>query len=154
MRLYRLFCIVILIFYTSICGIAQIVNINKGATFKIRDESQVGVKYYLLKDNKLFSLRYHNGVISFPDALLPKLFNILVSYKMHSFFISNIRINDVYYLNTYYDNRLFNNTVNKKFGGYLKFKYLFRKRYLIDDGSGYVTITPWVDIGKYNIQSE
>ena len=33
------------------------------------------------------------------------------------------------------------NKVDKKFGGYLKLKNLFQKKYLIEDGLGYITIT-------------
>ena len=140
-----------IILLISLNGNAQIGYISKESTFKIKDKPIEGVKYYLFMKNSLYLLPFQNGVISIPDTLSSKLIDLIVSYKKHSFFVTNFNYSESYYLHTYFDARFFNNGVNKKYGGYSKLKFLFKKRYLIDDGSGYVTITPWVDISKYNL---
>ena len=62
-------------------------------------------------------------------------------YKNDTVRIINFNYKDALYLHIYYDRSILNNKVNKKFGGYVKLKSLLKKKYLIDDGLGYVTIT-------------
>ncbi len=143
-------CIVYLLIFFN--GKAQTSHSQKEAAFQVNGKSVEGVKYYLLVKDNLYLLPYQHNMICFPDTLSSKSINLVVSYDKHNFFVMNYNCKKAYYLHTYFDNSLFNNGVNKKFGGYSKLKFIFRKRYLIDDGSGYVTITPWINLKKLNIK--
>jgi hypothetical protein len=151
MRYFKFFNYFIIGLLIAFNGNAQMNSTQKEAIFRIKNKPVEGVKYYLLIKDNLYLLSSQHGMICFPDTLSTKFISLLVSYNKHEFFITNYNYKEAYYLHTYFDNRLFNNDVNKKFGGYSKLKFLFKKRYLIDDGSGYVTITPWADISKFNV---
>lgn len=110
------------------------------ASFTYKGKKAEGVKYYLVDKDKAYLLSYKESKIEIPDTISTKSINILVVHKKNQFHVPDFKYKEAYYLKTYFDNRLINNRVNKEFGGYSKLKYLFRCRYLIEDGLGYVTI--------------
>ena len=124
--------IILYIFLALICfkGYSQTKELE--ASFFVRGEKVENVKYYLIKDNKAYLQEYKNQKIIFKDKL-PNEFSLLVIYKNHKAIIPIVRLNEVQYIEVYYDNRLFNNLIRKKYSRPF-FKHLFRKDYVIDLG--------------------
>lgn len=128
------------LFFIFLClkGYSQETKIE--ASFTYKGKKVEGVKYYLVDKDKAYLLSYKENKIEIPDTISTESINVLVVYKKNQFHVPNFKSKEAYYLKTYFDNRLINNRVNREFGGYSKLKYLFRRRYLIEDGLGYVTI--------------
>lgn len=119
---------------------AQEKVIYKDVFFEINGKKVENVEYFLIKGDSAFLLKYANSKIEIPDTSINGLVNILVLYKRNRVTYYQYNYEKSPYLHFYLDNSLFNNKVNKKFGGYSKWGHIFRKRYLIEDGMGYVGI--------------
>lgn len=124
--------IIIYLFLTLICfkGYGQKKELK--TSFFVRGEKVENVKYYLIKDDKAYLQEYKNDKIILKDKLSNE-FSLLAVYRNHEALIPIVRFNEVEYIEVYYDNRLFNNLIRKKYGRPF-FKHLFRKDYLIDLG--------------------
>lgn len=96
---------------------------------------------YLVKGDNAVLLNVKEGKIIFPDTITGKYIDLLVIYKNDKIGIPMFEYKESKYLHIYFDNRLCNNSVTKKFQEYSKRKYLFRKRYLIDSGLHYIIIS-------------
>lgn len=97
--------------------------------------------FYLLKGDSAFLLNFKNGRIVFPDTITTKYIDLILVYKNEKIGIPMYEFKESKFLHIYFDNRLCNNRVAKKFEEYSKKKYLFKKRYLIDSGLHYFLIT-------------
>lgn len=111
----------------------EVVYFRKGLTIK-------PTHIYLAKVDSAFLLNFQNGHIVFPDTITTKYVDLILVYKNENIAIPMFEYKEAKYLHIYFDNRLFNNPVTKKFPEYSKRKYLFKRRYLIDCGLHYFLI--------------
>ena len=127
-------------------GMFNVYSQNKPTTIEasfFRNGLEINtVQYYLIKGDSAFLLKCENKKIVIIDTLSSQFVNLLMVCKNDIVRVTDFNFREALYLKIYFDNSIFNNRVNKRFGGYLKIKNIFRRRYLIDDGLGYVTITP------------
>lgn len=108
-------------------------------SFNLRGKEVTDVNFFFIEGDEAYSLKkIDNKLILAAD--LPQEFRLLAIYKNHFIIIPINRYNEIKYINIYYDNRIFNNILSKKFQRPL-FKYLFRKDYLIDCGLDDVSVT-------------
>ena len=102
------------------------------ASFIVNGKDISNVKYYLINDEDAFIQEYRDGNIILKNALSDNM-SFLAVYENHKALIPIVRSNEVLYIKVYYDNRIFNNLIRKKFNRPF-FKHLLKRDYLIDLG--------------------
>ena len=135
--------ILILLFLVS-CSkvlIAQEKYIEKEVIYFRNGLTLKPTHFYLVNGDSAFLLKYKNGYIFFPDSITGKYVDLLLIFNGEKIGIPMFEYKESKYLHVYYDCRLFNNRVTKKFDEYSKRKYLFKKRYLTDSGLHYYIIS-------------
>lgn len=95
--------------------------------------------YFIINDS-LNPITIKNGYALLNEKHLSENKTIYFTYKKEKLSLSGFDFSIAPFIHIYYDSRIINNPVHKKFGGYVKLKYLFRKRYLYYDGLGYANI--------------
>jgi len=90
------------------------------------------VSYYLIQNDSIYKQEYKDGKIILKNPLSNNN-NLIAVYKKYKILIPNLRISEIMYLKVYYDNRIINNLIRKKFREPY-FRFFFRKHYIIDLG--------------------
>jgi hypothetical protein len=114
----------------SIKGFSQEKEIK--VSFTVNGKSVKNMQYYIIDGSNAYLQEYKNSNILLKNSLTNDT-SLLLIYKKHKVLIPIIRSNEVQYINVYYDNRIFNNLIRKKYKRPF-FKHLFKKDYLIDLG--------------------
>lgn len=124
--------IILYVFFVFLCVKGHSQTKELETSFFVRGKKVENVKYYLIKEDKAYLQKYKDQKIILNDEL-PNEFSLLAVYRNHKAVIPIVRFNEVQYIQVYYDNRLFNNIIRKKYGRPF-FKYWFKKDYVIDLG--------------------
>jgi len=131
--------IILFILLTSLCswGLSQERKIE--IILLANGQRVYNVDYYLINGKKAYLQPYVDSNIILLDTLTQD-FELLAVYKNHKILIPVIRHKEVSSIKVFYDNRLCNNTIHKKYNRPI-FKHLLKKDYLIDSGLGDVYTT-------------
>ena len=115
------------------CLLAQKNDLKIQTTFYINSEPVDGVKYYFIKNQKEAHLLAKKGdSILLKDTLTTRGIHLLAVFKDHNVVFPVYYYRESSFIEIYYDNNIFDNKTKRKLGMRFKFKYLFRKKYLIN----------------------